>query len=459
LDAALVEAGVADPDTVKTVIAAQSTLTDKQNELIGELQDLADEWDRIDRKLLYSVGSHHPDEYDDAFGSVDAALVEAGLADSDATGDDAAVSTDETSTDTTSTATTEKQPQSVDSSTTAEIPSNELAELYVAFDRFQHLLTELADKLDTDGTTPMERWAEAVADHWGEDGPDGAPNYGTQQRDRNDFNIQDYRDVHGDGDRVIDFHHVTFGEVDDRIKHLLGDTIDDWDHDVPVAPESNTPLPVAIASTEVLDTAIELLDEFPAYPDADRPAPDEPASDTDSLSLPDGRVDTLTVTVLDHDPNPGPKRDARLQVALTDGTEVPLDIWSTHDLSLDWTVGDTYTIKQARHKSWEASTGIGHELSSTKDFRATPTDTGSAGNTPDINPPSRASTDTADQADTTSTGSGTNTATSGGTTARDTEDSEEAISGDESNGTTPDDDGILGDIMNDFDEFSDSESE
>ncbi|QKG93517.1 DEAD/DEAH box helicase family protein [Halorubrum salinarum] len=394
LDAALVEAGVADPDTVKTVIAAQSTLTDKQNELIGELQDLADEWDTIDRKLLYSVGSHHPDEYDDAFGSVDAALVEAGLADTDATGDDAAVSTDETSTDTTSTATTEKQPQSVDSSTTAEIPSNELAELYVAFDRFQHLLTELADKLDTDGTTPMERWAEAVADHWGEDGPDGAPNYGTQQRDRNDFSINDYRDAHGDGDRVTDFHHVEFAAVNDRIQHLLGDAIEDWDHAVPVTPKSNTPLPVAITSTDALNTAFELLDEFPAYPDADRPTPDDTKMDTDGPILPDGRVDTLTVTVLDRDQNPGSKRDARLQVALTDGTEVPLDIWSTHDLSLDWTVGDTYTIEQARHKSWETSTGTGHELSSTKDFHATPTDTGSAGNTPDINLPSQAGTDT-----------------------------------------------------------------
>ncbi len=510
--------------------------------------------------------------------------------------------------DITETTATNSRKRPSDQTGMTNISPNELAELYVAFDRFQHLLTELAGELDTDGTAPMEQWAETVADHWGSGGPAGAPNYGVQQRDRNDFSIKDYRDDHGNGDRVTDFHHVEFAAVDDRIQHVLGDTIDDWDHAVPVAPESNTPLPVAIASTEALDTAIELLDEFPAYPDADRPAPDDTDMSPNSPTLPDGRVDTLTVTVLDHDPNPGSKRDARLKVALADGTEVPLDIWSTHDLSLDWTIGETYTIEQARHKSWETSTGTGHQLSSTKDFRVTPTDTGSAGNKSDINPPTQSSAntsstsgrsrdtsttsgasasssrrnrtgssgtpsrgelldaikrvaeannrplkagdvsdatqysvnditrvfgswqnaldsagidnetrliddlhrvadklghrptttemnnhghvsattyanyfgtytaaveqafdeagptrsptgvDTAGQADTPNTRSGTNTATGAGTNTRDDKDREVSTSGDKSTSTDSDDDGILGDIMNDFDEFPDSEA-
>ncbi|OYR40766.1 hypothetical protein DJ82_06655 [Halorubrum sp. Ib24] len=629
VDAALVEAGIADPDTVKEVTADQSspadehddqsspadehddqsTPTDKHDDLIAELQELADNWNTIDRKLLYSVGDHHPDEYDNAFGSVDAALVEAGLTDTDATSDDTTAATTENDEAVTPATSPEKQPQSVDSSTTNNLPANELAELYVAFDRFQHLVTELAGELDTDGTAPMEQWAETVADHWGSGGPAGAPNYGIQQRDRNDFSIKEYRDAHGDGDRVTDFHHVEFAAVDDRIQHLLGDAIDDWDHAVPVTPDSNTPLPVAIASTDTLNTAIELLDEFPAYPDADRPAPPDTDMRPDSPTLPDGRVDTLTVTVLDHDPNPGSKRDVRLKLALTDGTEVPLDIWSTHDLSLDWTVGDTYTIEQARHKSWDTSTGTGHQLSSTKDFRLTPADAGVTGTNPHTNPPSQSSadtsptfgrtrdtstsseksasssgrsqggssgtpsrsdlrdaiqhvaetidrplkasdvsdttehsvndvtrvfgswqnalnsagidnkarliddlhrvadnlghrptttemnehghvsattyatyfdtytaaieqafdeaeptrsptgTDTADQADVTKTGSGASTATSGGTTARDTGDNDQATSGDESTGTDSDDDGIISDIMNDFDGLSNSESE
>ena len=143
--------------------------------------------------------------------------------------------------------------------------------------------------------------------------------------------------------------------------------------------------------------------------DADRPAPTKADTDTKNQTLPDGRIDTLTITVVGHVPNPGSKRDAQLHVELTDGTEVPLNIWSTHDLSIDWTVGDTYTIEQARHKSWETSTRTAHELSSTKDFSVTSTGASSTDTKPDINPPLPADTDT-DSA----TGSSHDTSTSSG---------------------------------------------
>jgi len=338
--------------------------------------------------------------------------------------------------------------------------------------------------------------------------------------------------------------------------------------------------------TETANIPTEPGDKTTKHPDTKQPESNEPTNAAPHMrSLPNGRVDTLTVTVLDYDADPESNHVARLQVELQDGTELPLNIW--HDLALDWAVGTTYTIEQAQHKSWEASTGTNHELNSTSDFRATPTDTPSKISTPDTTPsqaseksgisdkqsdtktsstpnqtellkaiqhvadttdrPLKASdvsdatqysvtdvtqmfgscqnaldsagidnearliedlrrvtdklghrptttemndhghvsattyatyfgtyttaieqafneaeatatrsptgTDTADQADTTNTGSGT------GTTARDTGDGEEATSGVENTGTTPGDDGILGDIMNDFDEFSDSEAE
>jgi hypothetical protein len=275
-----------------------------------------------------------------------------------------------------------------------DLSPNELAELYTAFDRFRRLLDNVADELDTDGTTPMERWAGAVFDYWGGSGPPGAPNYGIQQRDRNEFSINEYRDEFGDGEHVTRFECIDFAAADERIQHIAGDAIDDWDHAIPVAPESNTPLPVAIASTEALEAAMELLAEFLAYPEADHPAPDKSDPGTDTLELSEGRVDSLTVTVLDYDQNPGSKRDTRLEVALSDGTELPFDIWTTHDLSLDWTVGNTYTVRQARYKTWDTSTGTDHQLSSTKDLRVTPTDDSPVGTTPDINPPREAGTDT-----------------------------------------------------------------
>ena len=591
LDAALVEAGITDPDTVEAATADQSSPADEHDELIAELQDLANDWDTIDRKLLYSVATHHPDEYEDAFGSVDAALVEAGLTDTDATGDDAAAVMDENSTDTTPATPTGTQPQAVNSNDETGLPPNELTELYAAFDRFQQLLIQVTDELDTDEDTPTQQWAEAVSDFWGESGPAEAPNYGIQQRTRNDFSIQEYREAYGNGERVTDFHHIELAPLDGDIQQLLGESTNEWHHAVPIAPKSNTQLPVTIGLSEALPMATELLDEFPAYPDADRPAPNKADTDTQNQTLPDGRIDTLTITVVDHDPSPDSKRDARLQVELQDNTKLPLNIWATHDIAIDWTVGTTYTIKQARHKSWEAPTGTTHELSSTSDFGATPIDTPSKISTPNTTPsqpseesgtsdkpsdtktsgtpnqtellnaiqhvadttdqplkasdvsdatqysvnditrvlgswqnaldtagidnkarliddlhrvaeklghrptttemnnhghvsattyatyfgtytaaideafdkaePTRSptSTDTAGQSNTTNTGSRTNTATNAGTTAQDTADSEEATSSNENTGTDSDDDGILGDIMDDFDEFSDSETE
>ncbi|GAB3417819.1 hypothetical protein GCM10027435_16970 [Haloparvum alkalitolerans] len=411
-------------DSPEDAEAATTAAEDSSHraDLLDELRELDERWSEMDRRLLYSVGEHHPDEYEAAFGTLDAALAAAGVREVDKTSDDDADdgsttadgaagddatdgdaaeagagdhsrADDETSeddtisdheavaditdgdpTDTTPATTSDPRERTPDTTDMTDLSPNELAELYAAFDRFQRLLNELANELDTEGTTPMEEWADAVFDHWAEGGPDGAPNYGVQQRDRNDFSIREYRDAYGDGERVTEFHHVEFGTVDDRVRHLLGDAIEDWDHAVPVAPDSNIPLPVAIGSAEALESGVELLGEFPAYPDADRPAPDETDDDTGGRDLPEGRVESLTVTVRDHDPNPGPKRDARLRVELADGTEIPLDVWTTHDLSLDWTVGATYTIEQARHKSWQTGTGTSHQLSSTKDLRVSSAD-------------------------------------------------------------------------------------
>ncbi|WP_317651905.1 homing endonuclease associated repeat-containing protein [Halorubrum distributum] len=258
LDAALVKAGVADEDTVETFKINQSSLTEEQEELITELQNLARDWDKIDRKLLYSVGSHHPDEYEDAFGSIEDALIEAGLVDA-----------------------------------------------------------ETVDKVNT----------------------------------RNPKRSQ---------------------PPDDHTGPVTGTT---------------------------------------GHRETDQPVSDKTTSSTSStVSLPDGRVDKVTITVLEIDSNPGSKRDACLQVELQDGSELPLDIWTTHNLSLDWTIGATYTIEQARHKRWETDAGTGQELSSTKDFQAKRIDTSSRNNTSDsVSSSSPSEDETSSSGETTTGSSGTPT--------------------------------------------------
>jgi len=137
--------------------------------------------------------------------------------------------------------------------------------------------------------------------------------------------------------------------------------------------------------TETANIPTELGNKPTKHPDTEQPESNEPTNAAPHMgSLPNGRVDTLTVTVLDYDTDPESNHVARLQVKLQDGTELPLDIW--HDLELDWVVGAKYTIEQAQHKSWEGNTGTDHKLNSTKDFHATRIDTNSSTSAPDPDP-------------------------------------------------------------------------
>lgn len=98
----------------------------------------------------------------------------------------------------------------------------------------------------------------------------GIESLGTQQRDRLDFTVQTYRDCYGDGDKVTDFACVGVAHPDESEQlRLFGFGI--FDHGesvrVPVAPDSETTLPVYPQSQRELDHATKLLDEFPLEPE------------------------------------------------------------------------------------------------------------------------------------------------------------------------------------------------
>ena len=179
-------------------------------------------------------------------------------------------------------------------------------------------------------------------------------------------------------------------------------------------------------------------------------------------SLPNGRVDSLTITVLDYDADPESNHVARLQVKLQDGTELPLNVW--HDLELDWVVGGKYTIEQAQHKSWEGNTGTDHKLNSTKDFRATRIDTNSSNSAPD--PAPRNDKHSSDATGTEPTNIPTETTQSDSEESQsrdiqkeaDRESSSEADTSEPEKATGETDSSIIEDIMSDFDNFSNSDS-
>lgn len=292
--------------------------------LLNELTRLDKNWSQITRELLDSVSDYDPEQYTDEFGSLDTALAEAGIHD------------DETAETESGTRIEHADSSPTKQQTRDESPSQNQPEPELTGDGVK-LLEELR-RLDQEWSEIDRKLLYSVSDHH----PD------------------EYEDAFGSVDAAL---------IEAGIKEPAS-----TDH----APTSNT------NQSQPSENQTNTNTTPTPHPDADQPTTDDqPTTTSQEISLPDGRVDTLTVTVLDHDPDPGPRRDALLQVELQNGTEIPLNIWKSHNPSLDWTVGDTYTITQVQHKSWKMSTGTEqHELSSTQNFDATQTSSDPTSSTP-----------------------------------------------------------------------------
>jgi hypothetical protein len=155
---------------------------------------------------------------------------------------------------------------------------SELTELCEAF----RLLQEAVDRVLSSSEASVTHGDGSVCDRWArdierlriEDGADDAPPLTAQQRSRVDHSVQTYRDCYGDGKRVTDFGVVESARPSESEQlRLFGFGIFDHGEEirVPVAPDSGRPLPVYPQSTNELDRARELLDEFPARPGAGAP--------------------------------------------------------------------------------------------------------------------------------------------------------------------------------------------
>lgn len=246
---------------------------------------------------------------------------------------------------------------------------NELAELYDIFGTFESVLDETVTAVDAEPESPLTRWYDAVYEYWGGTGRDAADCLGTQQSHRNDFSISDYRDQYGTGHRVREFTEHEVRPVDQQVKGELmtqGVTFDIAKTLVPVAPDSNAKLPVLVETESALEDARALLSEFPKHPNADHVPP---AEQPDSGSIPpEGRLDAYTVRVLSQDANPGSHRDHRLNVETEGGDVLRFDIWSKHDIDVDWTDDHEYELAEVRHKVWDSDDEVRRSLSSTRDM-------------------------------------------------------------------------------------------
>lgn len=145
--------------------------------------------------------------------------------------------------------------ESDDETGSPELQPNELADWYEA-------LSAIHESLPSE---THSRWKSAIESiiFGGNMLAPETPCYGEQQATRNSFKLDDYRNVYGDGDRVREFPaiEVSHPRVPDR-EHV------DESFRVPITPESDTVLPILV-DADALPSAIALLSEFPAAPDAE----------------------------------------------------------------------------------------------------------------------------------------------------------------------------------------------
>lgn len=333
--------------------------------LVRELQRLDETHDaNVDRELVSRESHYEPVDYDNTFDSFEAALAEARI-DTESASGETDVNEEAPGADA---GFDFSEPSAASETAAEEIQPNELAELYEAFGMLQAVIDQLLPHLDPQSETASRKWYQAVYNHWTGEGPKDSTSYGDQQRERNDFSINDYRAQYGDDDRITEFRTIDTRRIEDVAHEDLDrdDLVIEAAGVIPIAPDSNTPLPVFVRTDAELTNALDLLKEFPAYPDANTPAP-EPTEVTPEL--PEGRVDEVTVTVLEEYPDSGSKRDAWLSVRTDTGRRMPLVIWTIHEIDADWEVGATYTLYDARHKQWAHDDGsTTHELSSTSDL-------------------------------------------------------------------------------------------
>lgn len=148
----------------------------------------------------------------------------------------------------------------------------------------------------------------------------------------------------------------------------------------------------------------------------------------------------------------GDRKTARLSVRDKNGRKFDLNIWSKHDIDQDWREGQWYALENARGKVWESSNGTTQkQLSSTKDLKVTkltkdfdPNVGSVKGTSESVSQPQRSSATTSgDVREPTSDTTVSNRDSAAGA------DQQESS---EDGSPKPDNDGILDDIMSDFDE-------
>lgn len=166
-----------------------------------------------------------------------------------------------------------------------ETTRNELSERYETVRNLHTVCGAIAqagedrDVKEYDERDPMATWVSKIEERLN----DNADGYGVQQRDRNPFSMQDYRERYGDGNRVTEFEYVQVRPPTTSVQALFDPLIegDPTDFFLPVDAETDSTMPVIVESADELTRALAKLARLPSQPEAASDQRKEKTRETD----------------------------------------------------------------------------------------------------------------------------------------------------------------------------------
>lgn len=401
----------------------------RREKLIAELRELSEKWSDIDRRLLYSVGDNHPDEYADEFGSLEAALNAAKVEeDADSDSDDGRSSVpdiEEPITQDTKSKTSQVSTGADDSQTSAkkdspEADSNEdscnidtsgvsceekglddediqrrkalISELQNLDKKWSDIDRKLLysvgdahpdDYIDTFGSLNAALIAAGVVDSTGS--ITDIQNLAESESDESTSKAEDYTDSEMleavrsvskevDGSPSIrDMY--KFGEMSPAV---VCDRFDGWIDALEMAgvadsndeDKGNGPATNLQESSATAGSSNSKDGDAGENKPSGKPIDSDPLAD--GLTVPEpGRLSGVRVEVRNVNYECGSRRTAEVEVETSAGEVVMLDLWNKHDVDWSFETGERLQLSQVRLKRWNSGEVASHQLSSTSDFSVT----------------------------------------------------------------------------------------
>ena len=152
-----------------------------------------------------------------------------------------------------------------------EVKPCPVTEYYESFRSVKDIIKRIDPSVEDDtNPSPQAQYYRVINDIISQGHPedDNRLGYGSQQADRVSHQTDDYREVHGNNDWIVEYQCLDTAEPEYACIERLEEDISSIPIEVnrPIPPDAEEPVPTVIENREDLEAALALLSNFPAMP-------------------------------------------------------------------------------------------------------------------------------------------------------------------------------------------------